>query len=214
MVLITIMQVGKLNLVDLAGSERVHITGATGKRLEESKSINQSLSALGKVIAALTDKKLRSHIPYRDSKLTRILEDSLGGNCKTTMMCMVSPSLDAFAESVSTLKFANRAKTIRNKAQVNEDADQRTLLRKYEKELKRLRSELHRRSEQLVDKRHLLQVRSSEPLCSIPQSCLLVCSTHPMIVFFATFTSMPCCLATAVRVLLSNLSDNDIPSVT
>jgi hypothetical protein len=166
MVLITIMQVGKLNLVDLAGSERVHITGATGKRLEESKSINQSLSALGKVIAALTDKKLRSHIPYRDSKLTRILEDSLGGNCKTTMMCMVSPSLDAFAESVSTLKFANRAKTIRNKAQVNEDADQRTLLRKYEKELKRLRSELHRRSEQLVDKRHLLQVRSSEPLCS------------------------------------------------
>lgn len=153
------VQVGKLNLVDLAGSERVHITGATGKRLEESKSINQSLSALGKVIAALTDKKLRNHIPYRDSKLTRILEDSLGGNCKTTMMCMVSPSLDAFAESVSTLKFANRAKTIRNKAEVNEDADQRTLLRKYEKELKRLRSELHRRSEQLVDKRHLLQVR-------------------------------------------------------
>lgn len=152
------MQVGKLNLVDLAGSERVHITGATGKRLEESKSINQSLSALGKVIAALTDKKLRNHIPYRDSKLTRILEDSLGGNCKTTMMCMVSPSLDAFAESVSTLKFANRAKTIRNKAEVNEDGDQRTLLRKYEKELKRLRSELHRRSEQLVDKRHLLQV--------------------------------------------------------
>lgn len=158
------VQVGKLNLVDLAGSERVHITGATGKRLEESKSINQSLSALGKVIAALTDKKLRNHIPYRDSKLTRILEDSLGGNCKTTMMCMVSPSLDAFAESVSTLKFANRAKTIRNKAEVNEDADQRTLLRKYEKELKRLRSELHRRSEQLVDKRHLLQVRCNRAI--------------------------------------------------
>lgn len=102
------MQVGKLNLVDLAGSERVHITGATGKRLEESKKINASLSALGNVIAALTDRKERAHIPYRDSKLTRILEDSLGGNCKTTMMCMISPAMEAFAESLSTLKFANR----------------------------------------------------------------------------------------------------------
>jgi len=74
------IKVGKLNLVDLAGSERVRVTGATGKRLEESKSINKSLSCLGNVIAALTDKKFGSHIPYRDSKLTRILEDSLGGN--------------------------------------------------------------------------------------------------------------------------------------
>ena len=93
------IKVGKLNLVDLAGSERVRVTGATGKRLEESKKINQSLSCLGNVIAALTDQKPRSHIPYRDSKLTRILEDSLGGNCKTTMMAMISPSADAFAES-------------------------------------------------------------------------------------------------------------------
>jgi Kinesin motor domain len=152
------LQVGKLNLVDLAGSERVHVTGATGRRLEESKNINQSLSALGNVITALTDRKPRQHIPYRNSKLTRILEDSLGGNCKTTMMCMISPSIDAFAESVSTLKFANRAKNIRNRAEVNEDLDHRTLLRKYEKELKRLRSELQTRSQQLVDKRHLLQV--------------------------------------------------------
>lgn len=93
------IKVGKLNLVDLAGSERVRVTGATGKRLEESKKINQSLSCLGNVIAALTDLKSRSHIPYRDSKLTRILEDSLGGNCKTTMMAMITPSADAFAES-------------------------------------------------------------------------------------------------------------------
>jgi kinesin family protein 3/17 len=93
------IKVGKLNLVDLAGSERVRVTGATGKRLEESKKINQSLSCLGNVIAALTDQKSRSHIPYRDSKLTRILEDSLGGNCKTTMMAMISPSAEAFAES-------------------------------------------------------------------------------------------------------------------
>lgn len=133
---------GKLNLVDLAGSERVRVTGATGKRLEESKKINQSLSCLGNVIAALTDLKSRSHIPYRDSKLTRLLEDSLGGNCKTTMMAMISPSHDAFGESLSTLKFATRAKKIRNEARINEDCDQQGLLRKYEVELKRLKQEL------------------------------------------------------------------------
>ena len=93
------IKVGKLNLVDLAGCERVRVTGATGKRLEESKSINQSLSALGNVIAALTDKKSRVHIPFRDSKLTRLLEDSLGGNCKTTMMAMVSPVGESYSES-------------------------------------------------------------------------------------------------------------------
>ncbi|KIZ07666.1 Osmotic avoidance abnormal protein 3 [Monoraphidium neglectum] len=156
------IRVGKLNLVDLAGSERVHITGATGKRLEESKKINASLSALGNVIAALTDRKDRQHIPYRDSKLTRILEDSLGGNCKTTMMCMVSPALEAFAESLSTLKFANRAKNIKNQAVVNEDLDQRTLLRKYERELRKLRAELQRRSKELVDKRRLLEVEEQK----------------------------------------------------
>lgn len=117
------VKVGKLNLVDLAGSERVMVTGATGKRLEESKSINKSLSTLGNVITALTAPKGRSHIPYRDSKLTRILEDSLGGNCKTTMMAMISPSNDAFSESLSTLKFATRAKKIKNKARINEDLD-------------------------------------------------------------------------------------------
>ncbi|KAF0752061.1 hypothetical protein AaE_006173, partial [Aphanomyces astaci] len=114
-------KVGKLNLVDLAGSERVRLSGATGQRLEESKKINQSLSALGNVIAALTDTRGRQHIPYRDSKLTRILEDSLGGNCKTTMMAMISPALEAIVESLSTLKFANRAKNIKNEARVNED---------------------------------------------------------------------------------------------
>lgn len=139
------IKVGKLNLVDLAGSERVRVTGATGKRLEESKKINQSLSCLGNVIAALTDQKSRSHIPYRDSKLTRILEDSLGGNCKTTMMAMISPSAEAFAESQSTLKFATRAKKIKNEARINEDVDQRALLRKYEIELKKLKQELQQK---------------------------------------------------------------------
>ena len=112
------VKVGKLNLVDLAGSERVNVTGATGKRLEECQKINQSLSALGNVIQALTEvqstNSKRSHIPYRNSKLTRILEDSLGGNCKTTMMAMISPSNESFNESMSTLKFATRAKKIKN----------------------------------------------------------------------------------------------------
>jgi Kinesin motor domain len=190
------LQVGKLNLVDLAGSERVHVTGATGRRLEESKNINQSLSALGNVITALTDRKPRQHIPYRNSKLTRILEDSLGGNCKTTMMCMISPSIDAFSESVSTLKFANRAKNIRNRAEVNEDLDHRTLLRKYEKELKRLRSELQTRSQQLVDKRHLLQVCTE-----------LVLSVHCTACISFLFGSCACAWI-CLSLLVPNVSPN------
>jgi len=151
-------KVGKLNLVDLAGSERVRLSGATGQRLEESKQINRSLSALGNVISALTDAKSRQHIPYRDSKLTRMLEDSLGGNCKTTMMAMISPAFEAMLETISTLKFANRAKNIRNEARVNEDLDQKSLLRKYERELKKLRAELEERSKNVVDKRRLLEL--------------------------------------------------------
>jgi hypothetical protein len=96
------VKIGKLNLVDLAGSERARITGATGMRLEECKKINMSLSALGNVISSLTDSRnSRYHIPYRDSKITRLLEDSLGGNCKTTFMAMISPSIDAFGETVT-----------------------------------------------------------------------------------------------------------------
>ncbi|CAD8140294.1 unnamed protein product [Paramecium octaurelia] len=145
-------KVGKLNLVDLAGSERVRVTGATGIRLEESKKINQSLSALGNVIAALTElKQPKSHIPYRDSKITRLLEDSLGGNCKTTFMAMISPAIDAFSESLSTLKFANRAKNIRNTPMVNQDQDQGALLRKYQLEIQKLKQELDERSKLPLD---------------------------------------------------------------
>lgn len=151
-------KVGKLNLVDLAGSERVNQSGATGQRLEESKQINKSLSMLGFVISALTEAKDRAHIPYRNSKLTRMLEDSLGGNCKTTMMAMISPAFEAMMETISTLKFANRAKNIRNEARVNEDLDQKSLLRKYERELKKLRAELEERSKNVVDKRRLLEL--------------------------------------------------------
>ena len=118
------IKVGKLNFVDLAGSERASLTGATGARLEECKKINASLSALGNVIASLTDlKSKRIHIPYRNSKITRLLEDSLGGNCKTTLIAMISPSIDAFSETCSTSKFANRAKDIQNQAVINEDTD-------------------------------------------------------------------------------------------
>jgi Kinesin motor domain len=156
------IRVGKLNIVDLAGSERVRVTGATGKRLEESKKINQSLSALGNVIAALTEAKARSHIPYRDSKLTRLLEDSLGGNCKTTMVATISPAFEAFSESHSTLKFANRAKNIRNVAKINEDVDHKALLRKYENELKRLRDVLDDKNDPGTDTYKVLELEEEK----------------------------------------------------
>jgi kinesin family protein 5 len=111
-------KIGKLYLVDLAGSEKVGKTGATGQTLEEAKKINRSLTALGMVIHALTDGK-SSHIPYRDSKLTRILQESLGGNSKTTLVINCSPSSFNDAETISTLRFGIRAKTIQNRAQVN-----------------------------------------------------------------------------------------------
>jgi hypothetical protein len=136
---------GKLNIVDLAGSEKVRQTGVTGKQLGETKKINWSLHELGNVISALTSKH-REHIPFRNSCLTSALRDSLGGNCKTTLIACISPALESYAESLSTLKFANRAKNIKNEAIINEDADQGTLLRKYEKELKKLRAQLQERS--------------------------------------------------------------------
>lgn len=109
---------GQLFLVDLAGSEKVGKTGASGQTLEEAKKINKSLSALGMVINALTDGK-SSHIPYRDSKLTRILQESLGGNSRTTLIINCSPSSYNDAETMGTLRFGTRAKSIKNKAKVN-----------------------------------------------------------------------------------------------
>ena len=110
---------GKLVLVDLAGSETVRKTNATGQQLEEAKTINKSLSALGQVINALTDEKA-THVPYRDSKLTRILQDSLGGNAKTALIINCSPSSFNAVETVSTLRFGTRAKSITNKVIKNE----------------------------------------------------------------------------------------------
>uniref|UniRef100_A0A8C4M6B7 Kinesin family member 7 n=1 Tax=Equus asinus asinus TaxID=83772 RepID=A0A8C4M6B7_EQUAS len=110
----------KFHFVDLAGSERVLKTGSTGERLKESIQINRSLLALGNVISALGDPQRRgSHIPYRDSKITRILKDSLGGNAKTVMIACVSPSSSDFDETLNTLNYASRAQNIRNRATVN-----------------------------------------------------------------------------------------------
>lgn len=148
---IGIVKTAKLNLVDLAGSERISITGATGKQMEEGKKINKSLSALGNVIFALTDPKRKSHIPYRDSKLTRLIEDSLGGNCKTFMIATISPAQEAFSETLSTLQFARRAKTIRNKPKINEDKDQRSLLKQYEEELKKLKLQLEQKGNMILN---------------------------------------------------------------
>ena len=114
------IKAGKLNLVDLAGSERSSKTGAVGQTLKEGIKINLSLTALGNVISALIDGKTQ-HIPYRDSKLTRLLQDSLGGNTKTVMIAACSPADYNYEETLSTLRYAARAKAIKNKPKVNED---------------------------------------------------------------------------------------------
>ncbi|XP_022773083.1 kinesin-like protein KIN-4C isoform X2 [Durio zibethinus] len=114
----------KLHLVDLAGSERAKRTGADGMRLKEGIHINKGLLALGNVISALGDEKKRKeggHVPYRDSKLTRLLQDSLGGNSKTVMIACVSPADTNAEETLNTLKYANRARNIQNKAVINRD---------------------------------------------------------------------------------------------
>ncbi|KAG0424261.1 hypothetical protein HPB47_028510, partial [Ixodes persulcatus] len=118
----------KFHFVDLAGSERLKRTGATGDRAKEGISINCGLLALGNVISALGDASGKiSHVPYRDSKLTRLLQDSLGGNSRTLMIACVSPCDRDFMETLNTLRYANRAKNIKNKITVNQDKSSQTI---------------------------------------------------------------------------------------
>ncbi|KAL4857579.1 Kinesin-like protein KIN-12E [Chlorella vulgaris] len=116
---VTHVQFAKMNLIDLAGSERVGKSGATGDRLTEAKGINKSLTTLGRVVSALTERQ--QHVPYRDSRLTFLLKESLGGNAKTSIVACVSPSEDSAQETHSTLVFAAGAKRIKNRAVVNEN---------------------------------------------------------------------------------------------
>jgi len=172
-------RVGKLNLVDLAGSERVRVTGASGQRLQEGKSINQSLSALGNVVSAIVD--ARPHVPFRDSKLTRILEDSLGENCKFTLVVTISPASEAFAESLSTLKFAQRAKGLRARPRVNveggdevhrELAREKALREKLEEKLKRLSGgeRVNGNLEVLLDKQKQMLTNMTRRITSVQEN--------------------------------------------
>jgi kinesin family member 11 len=131
---------GKLNLVDLAGSENIQRSGAENKRAAEAGLINKSLLTLGRVINALVEKS--SHIPYRESKLTRLLQDSLGGRTKTCIIATVSPAKSNLEETISTLDYAFRAKNIRNKPQINSMISKRTLLREFTTEIEKLKGEL------------------------------------------------------------------------
>uniref|UniRef100_A0A2K6ANA3 Kinesin family member 13B n=1 Tax=Macaca nemestrina TaxID=9545 RepID=A0A2K6ANA3_MACNE len=138
-------KVGKLSLVDLAGSERATKTGAAGDRLKEGSNINKSLTTLGLVISALADqsagKNKNKFVPYRDSVLTWLLKDSLGGNSKTAMVATVSPAADNYDETLSTLRYADRAKHIVNHAVVNEDPNAR-IIRDLREEVEKLREQL------------------------------------------------------------------------
>ncbi|XP_027201537.1 kinesin-like protein KIF3A [Dermatophagoides pteronyssinus] len=136
----SIVRVGKFHLIDLAGSERQTKTGTTGLRLKEAAKINLSLTSLSLVIAALTDPKA-TFIPYRNSKLTRILSDSLGGNSKTLLIACIGPARINQEETISTLRFASQTKNIKNKPIINEDSKD-ALLRRFEEQVKELRQQL------------------------------------------------------------------------
>lgn len=176
------MKSSRFHIIDLAGSERSKNTNAVGERLKEAGMINKSLSALGNVINSLVDLsegKVR-HVPYRDSKLTFILRDSLGGNSRTVIIANISPSQINLGETLSTLEFAKRAKQIKNKAVVNEDSSGTLLILK--NEIKRLKKDL---MEQARSYQGLLQEKqlwsgtssslpASEQICKVCKTSMLM----------------------------------------
>lgn len=131
----------KLHLVDLAGSERTKKTGSSGLTLKEATFINKSLSFLEQVVIALSS-STRDHIPYRQSRLTNLLRDSLGGNCKTVMIANIWPEASHLEETISTLKFATRMMRVSNEATVNVTLDKHLMIKRYEKEIRDLKQEL------------------------------------------------------------------------
>lgn len=135
-----VFKIGKLNLVDLAGSENIGRSGAVEERAREASNINKSLLTLGRVITLLVEKS--PHIPYRDSKLTRLLQDSLGGKTKTSIIATISPAFDDLEDTLSTLEYAQRAKKITNKPEVNLRMSKKAAIAEYVLEIERLRRDL------------------------------------------------------------------------
>ncbi|XP_046741303.1 kinesin-like protein Klp61F [Diprion similis] len=135
-----LLKTGKLNLVDLAGSENVGRSGAVDRRAREAGNINQSLLTLGRVITSLVERA--PHIPYRESKLTRLLQESLGGRTKTSIIATVSPASINLEETLSTLDYAHRAKNITNRPELNQKLSKKALLKEYTEEIERLRRDL------------------------------------------------------------------------
>ncbi|XP_045585381.2 kinesin-like protein KIF11 [Procambarus clarkii] len=135
-----LLKTGKLHLVDLAGSENIGRSGAVDKRAREAGNINMSLLTLGRVITALVEKG--PHVPYRESKLTRLLQDALGGRTKTSVIATISPASINLEETLSTLDYAHRAKNIQNKPEVNQKLNKKELIGEYSEEIERLRRDL------------------------------------------------------------------------